>query len=269
MDFYLGAAVATVVAVAIYGLGCIMFAPRRDRAIVIAAALLAAVAVLPLTLLILPFQARWQAQLFDTRFLRALVVLIQTPLIEEPAKWLVLLSPWIRRSLRTDNAFPIALAIGLGFAVGEIWAQAYHLASPQFVQAQSLLIPSIWAVGRFVTPVVHGGLVAFVAIRMAAGRSIWPGALIGLTLHLMADLPFLARHGDAVFGNAQPMALTLANLANLAVIIVLTLFVFKGLIEGLGLNFRKIFQRTCRQSPKMSAVEGTPAVPSRCVEVSV
>jgi hypothetical protein len=55
-----------------------MFAPRRDRAIFIAAALLAAVAVLPLTLLILPFQARWQAQLFDTRFLRALVVLIQT-----------------------------------------------------------------------------------------------------------------------------------------------------------------------------------------------
>src|SRR5262249_39903802 len=55
------------------------------------------------------------------------------PLTEEPAKLLVLLIPAIRRDIRPENFVRYALAIGLGFAIGEMWFVANRVAqNPQF-----------------------------------------------------------------------------------------------------------------------------------------
>jgi hypothetical protein len=48
------------------------------------------------------------------------VASLYAPLLEEPAKWLVLFLPFIRARLTPANAAGIALAVGLGFGLGEI-----------------------------------------------------------------------------------------------------------------------------------------------------
>lgn len=50
------------------------------------------------------------------------ISLFYAPLIEEPAKWLVLLFLFIRRKLTPNNAVAVAIGTGLGFAIGEIWS---------------------------------------------------------------------------------------------------------------------------------------------------
>jgi len=52
---------------------------------------------------------------------------LYTPLTEEPAKLLPLLIPTIRRDIRAENFVRYALAIGLGFAIGEMWFVAVAL----------------------------------------------------------------------------------------------------------------------------------------------
>src|SRR5262245_17705428 len=48
-----------------------------------------------------------------------LVAVLYAPLTEEPAKWLPLALPSVSRRVTPANAVPLALAIGLGFGIGE------------------------------------------------------------------------------------------------------------------------------------------------------
>jgi RsiW-degrading membrane proteinase PrsW (M82 family) len=117
------------------------------------------------------------------------VALFYAPLIEEPAKWLVLALPAVRRALAPANAVPVALAIGLGFGLGEVWFLTQALvASPNYPD-----LP-FWRFYGFVLErlevcLLHGVFIALPVARMAQARSFWPGALAGVALHFVTNFP--------------------------------------------------------------------------------
>jgi hypothetical protein len=119
------------------------------------------------------------------------ISLFYAPLTEEPAKWLVLLLPAVRRALTREQAIAIALATGLGFGLGEIWFIAGRLA-----RVPSVAVLPFWQFGgffveRIIVCFLHGAFVAFAFLRLAEGRSFLPGALIGIVLHFALNLPIL------------------------------------------------------------------------------
>jgi hypothetical protein len=133
-----------------------------------------------------------------------MVALFYAPLTEEPAKWLPLVVPAIRRMLTPANAVPLALAIGLGFGIGEIWFLTHAvIASPSYPD-----LP-FWKFYGFVFErlevcFLHGVFVAAPIIRLAQGKSFWPGALAGLVLHFLANFPIYPAQLGA-FGLSGPV----------------------------------------------------------------
>lgn len=119
--------------------------------------------------------------------------LFYAPMIEEPAKWFSLVLPSLRKHLTPKNAVAVALSVGLGFGVGEIWFLAERLSrSPQIAA-----LP-FWQLGGFLLERVqvcflHGAMIVLVFKRFAEGRNVWPAALIGIALHFALNFPiFLA-----------------------------------------------------------------------------
>lgn len=106
------------------------------------------------------------------------------PLTEEPAKLWPLLIPFVWRRLSRDNAVRVAMALGLGFGIGEIWfiAEIIHRDDPV-----TAALPWWQLAGflneRFLVCVMHG---AFTAVAM---RGRWWGVPAAMTLHFCGNFP--------------------------------------------------------------------------------
>lgn len=193
-EIFLSAAAATLIATGVYGYIFVRFVKPHDRTAVLRAALLAMPLPLIVVALIYLPQRWWLAPMLSPD-LSAIMPSLTAPLVEEPAKWLVLLAPPVRRALRPDNAAAVALAVGFGFAVVEFWTQAASMIGVDAYREHWLWIcltqPIPWLLGPF----VHGGLVLFFANRLAQGRSLWPGALIGIGLHFALNAALTIKWG--------------------------------------------------------------------------
>src|SRR4051812_25153054 len=121
MGIWIAAVITTVLSTAFFGFLIYKLAPPQDRCwLLIAAALALPLQPLAFYALRLPLHAGLTSALGPGPLLTTLTQ-FYAPLTEEPAKWLVLLVPFVRRGLRADNAIALALAIGLGFGIGELW----------------------------------------------------------------------------------------------------------------------------------------------------
>src|SRR5262249_37628716 len=127
------AAITTGLALLVIGAVIVRAAPPADRRM-LGLAFLIALPLQPLVfyLVRLPVDAAVRSVMGLTPAW-GMVALLYAPLTEEPAKWLPLALPAIRRMLTPSNAVPLALAIGLGFGIGEIWFLARALvAGPNY-----------------------------------------------------------------------------------------------------------------------------------------
>ncbi len=120
---------------------------------------------------------------------RNLVSLLYAPLTEEPMKWAVLMLPFVRQHLKPAVAVPMALAVGLGFAIGEIGFLAYQLSRAPAYAVLPFTAFGPFAVERFLVAFLHGAFIAFLSARMALGRSLWPALAASLVLHFLLNLP--------------------------------------------------------------------------------
>jgi hypothetical protein len=189
MGLIIAAVIATGLALLATGAVIVRAARPRDRRL-LGLAFLVALPLQPLVFYAvrLPIDAAVRS-LLGLSVAWGLVALFYAPLTEEPAKWLVLAVPAVRRMLVPANAVPLALAIGLGFGIGEIWFLAHALvAAPNYPD-----LP-FWKFYGFILErlevcFLHGAFVAAPIVRLALGRSFWPGALVGVLLHFLTNFP--------------------------------------------------------------------------------
>src|SRR5262249_54881134 len=123
--------------------------------------------------------------------------LFYAPLTEEPAKWLAALLPAVRRAITTE-AVTVALAVGLGFGIGEIWFLAYSLLSslPGIASVPATMFGP-FVIERLQVCFLHGAFVALPFVCLARGRPFILGGLAGMVLHFLLNFPIYLKQIDA------------------------------------------------------------------------
>lgn len=115
------------------------------------------------------------------------LVTLYAPLTEEPAKLLVLLVPAILRDIRAENFPRYALAIGLGFALGEMGFVAARVSHQPALARLPFYQFGGYINERLMTCVFHS---AFVAITLSRLRRGWVLGLGGAVVaHWAANFP--------------------------------------------------------------------------------
>jgi len=124
------------------------------------------------------------------------------PLTEEPFKLLPLLIPFIYNKISKENFVMAAMAIGLGFGVGEIWLVGSFISQ----SGQYADMPWYYFSGfineRFMVCILHAGMTAF-ALSNPGGRLIW-GIIGAMGLHFIGNFPIYLASKD-VFGLGSEM----------------------------------------------------------------
>lgn len=250
------AAVTTVVALAVFGSMLWQICPRDSRRRSVFALLAIGFCMSPLAfygvrrpLLVRPLepilsQPGWDAGGWPIA--RDLIHLAYAPLTEEPAKlvpWLVLLAAgaplWPARRM----VAPVALAAGLGFAVGEIWLVARLVAQANDPKLAGL---PWYAFGgflgeRLLTCIAHP-LFALPTVALARRKWQWgfAGLALGMLLHASANTPILLMQRK-VFGWKTEVWSVLVQLW-------VIVFFVAGLVALIGATYgrkvvRKMFAR--------------------------
>ncbi len=123
-------------------------------------------------------------------FLRA----FEAPLAEDLAKLWPLLIPWFRKQIRRENAVKTAMALGLGFGVGELWfiAELLNRTSPNLIPANwyQFYLLGGYIGERLMVCFMHG---AFVAVPLCqlhqGGKRFILGVLGMMSLHFIGNFP--------------------------------------------------------------------------------
>jgi RsiW-degrading membrane proteinase PrsW (M82 family) len=133
--------------------------------------------------------------------------LFYAPLTEEPAKWLAAAVPALRRAIMSEPV-TIALAVGLGFGIGEIWLIAYSLLQLPGIASLPATDLGPFVIERLEVCFLHGAFVALPFVCLARGRPFWLGGLAGMTLHFLLNFPIYLKQIDA-FGLGEQIWVSL------------------------------------------------------------
>ena len=123
------------------------------------------------------------------------LVTFYAPLTEEPAKLIPLLVPAIRRDISRANFGRYALAIGLGFAIGEMWFIAEVIArNPKFAGTPFYFFGGYLS-ERLMVCLFHS---AFVGMALACLRNRFVLGVAGaMALHWLGNFPIFLMASNA------------------------------------------------------------------------
>ena len=252
-SIYYTALITSIVALSVYGLIIYRTKSPVDRRCLWLAFLIA-LPLQPLAfyLIRLPLNGWLIGKLGSTSRLYEWITLFYAPLTEEPAKLVPLLVPFILRDIRRENFVRYALAIGLGFGIGEIWFVAGRIANnPQFAA-----IP-FWQFTGFINERLMVCLLhaAFVSVALWRLRDKFlPGEAGAMALHFFGNFPIYLMHKN-LFGIGTTAWSLIVNvwvgLYFFGGIALLTYFVYGK--AGVG---RFIFGKT--RCPECDAVYDSP-----------
>ncbi|MDB6007144.1 MAG: hypothetical protein JWR15_4131 [Prosthecobacter sp.] len=126
------------------------------------------------------------------------------PLTEEPAKLWPLALPWVRKAITRDNIARFALALGLGFALGEmvtvadlITVRKPDIASLPWHQLGGFIQE------RLMTCAIHGGMTALALVMWRRRSSFALGLLLAMLAHYLANFPISMRQWGWLGANAN------------------------------------------------------------------
>lgn len=123
--------------------------------------------------------------------LYSFVRMLDAPLGEEPAKLWPLLLPWFRRELGRHEPVRVAMALGLGFGVGEIWVVAWLSAKSPAITALPFWAFGGFLVERLLVCFMHGAFTAAALRRW--GNGFLRGFLLAAALHFAGNFPIFFR----------------------------------------------------------------------------
>lgn len=185
---YLTALITSVLAAITFGLLIHRLRlPADERLLALAALVALPLQPLAFYLVRMPFHHWLSGHLAIDSSLFQWITTLYAPLTEEPAKLIPLLIPAIRRDLRPANFARYALAIGLGFAIGEMWFIAYVTAQkPAFAHTPFYLFGG-YVVERLMTCVFHS---AFVSLSLWQWRRRFAlGFAAAAAAHWLGNFP--------------------------------------------------------------------------------
>ncbi|SFI81076.1 YitT family protein [Planctomicrobium piriforme] len=130
--------------------------------------------------------------------------LMYAPMTEEPAKLWILLIPWVRKQIRRDNLAAFALALGLGFALGEMVtvAQLVAIKDPRVLQMPWYEL-SGFILERNLTCLIHSGMTGIALVIWRCGPGMFVGLPTAMLAHFLVNLP-IALAGWASLGRNHP-----------------------------------------------------------------
>ena len=117
--------------------------------------------------------------------------LCYAPLTEEPAKLLVFCVPWVWRQVDHGNLMRAALAVGLGFGVGEAWMLAHLLSANPDIVGQPWYAFQGFIFERAMTFFIHAGMTAIALLGLVRRHAGMGLAMIGMAMlcHFLVNLP--------------------------------------------------------------------------------
>ncbi len=185
---YLTAIITTAVALAVFGtLLQKLRLPAQTRLLWLTLAIALPLQPLTFYLIRVPLDHWLASHLADTSAFYQWVRSFYAPVTEEFAKLIPLLILAIRRDIRPDNFVRYALAIGLGFALGEMGFVADRIARTPSLAALPFYQFTGYAVERLMTCVFH---TAFVSVALWRLRRRFAFGIAGaIALHWLGNAP--------------------------------------------------------------------------------
>jgi hypothetical protein len=185
---HIAAVITTATALALYGALLKRLSDASDRRrLLLAFCLTLPLQPLAFYLVRVPLDAWLVHLLGKDSGLYLFLTTFYAPLTEEPAKLLPLMIPLIYRSIRRENFVHFALALGVGFGIGEMWFLAERVARmPEFAPLPFYMFGGFF-VERLMVCLMHGGFTA-VALRKLRNGFLW-GVLGAMALHYIGNFP--------------------------------------------------------------------------------
>lgn len=197
----IAALITSLVALAAWGGLLWQLTDIRDRKVVVIL-LLAALPLSPAAYygVRLPLIAWLQELLGNNSAFYQALRLFYAPLIEEPAKLLPLvllpfLQPRVIPRITKTNTAPIAMALGLGFGIGEIWLIANMIRfNPKFVELPFYQFGGFLQ-ERLIVCLTHAGFTVLAVWGLRGGWRWFPlGLLAAMTAHFLGNFPIALKN---------------------------------------------------------------------------
>jgi hypothetical protein len=189
-DIFIAAAITSVLSITIIG-GLLFYRAPKDERIFL---LLLITIMLPMNALAYYFLRIPIDSLLSTiigrdnqiyHFLR----IFYAPLTEEPAKLWPLLVPLIYKHINTNNIVRVAIAIGLGFGIGEAWNVAVLLSKSHAIAGYPWYMFTGYINERLLVCIGHAAFVASALHFIINRKSVLIGISLGMFLHLIGNSP--------------------------------------------------------------------------------
>ncbi len=198
MGIYIAAAITFVSAALIWGPVILAKQSKGEKKFL----LILIALTLPMSLLLydfvrMPLQ-KLTAELFRNSRLPVILATLWAPLTEEPGKLWPLLLPFVRQRLHSDNLVRSALALGLGFGMGEVVMLAIKISASK-QPALAWYMYGGFLGERIVVCFIHGGLTAIALKQWGQRTFIW-GILGAMVLHFLLNIPIFIFGMNQNFG---------------------------------------------------------------------
>lgn len=206
MGIFLAAIIATVLSAAILGLILFWRRSTEDRRLL----LVILIANLPMSAMAFhgarrPIESWLASALQDHQGLLTCIRLCYAPLTEEPAKLLVLVVPLVWRRVTRTNLVHVALAIGLGFGIGEAWMLAGLLSAKPEIAAMPWYGLQGFIMERTLVCMTHAAFTSMALLGLIQRR--WGlglcGIAAGMACHFATNFPIWLA-GQNTFGWGRP-----------------------------------------------------------------
>lgn len=114
---------------------------------------------------------------------------LYAPLTEEPAKLFILMIPWFFNKAKENNLVKIAVAIGLGFGIGEAWNVAGLLSKSQEIAKYPWYQFTGFIGERWMVCIWHAAFTSTALYFIFEKKNVLLGLLCALALHFIGNLP--------------------------------------------------------------------------------
>jgi hypothetical protein len=185
---YIAAVIVTLLAVVLIGGFILGNSEKKEYSLYVILFLLTLpMSYLSIWYIRIPFDHWFQTVMANHAWYNFLTVLY-APLTEEPAKLWPLLIPFFYRKVTKENVIKVAISLGLGFGIGEVWYLAWRLS----LNAEIIHLPWYQLGGflneRLIVCFMHGAFTA-VTIYIWKRYKTRAGILGSITLHFIGNFP--------------------------------------------------------------------------------